>query len=85
MNKWQAGGNVTIRSAREDADDQTKTEDPQYSFLPEGSRLRALIAEFPAQRQLPQMTPKDITKIAFNMFDQMFASNSKEQFDEFYA
>ena len=84
LNKWQAG-NVTIRSAREDADDQTKTEDPQYSFLPEGSRLRALIAEFPAQRQLPQMTPKDITQIAFNMFDQMFACNSKEPFDEFYA
>ena len=85
LSKQQAGGIVTVKTSAREDDDQGKTEDPQYTFLPEGSKLRALIAEFPAQRQLPQMTPKDITQVAFNMFDQMFATHSKLPFDEFYA
>ena len=84
ISKQQAGGTITIRSAR-DTEEEVKPEDPQYAYLQEGSKLRLLLAEYPAQRHLPQMPAKDITSTSFNLFEQMFNTHSNLPLDEFYA
>ncbi|EAY01251.1 hypothetical protein TVAG_027190 [Trichomonas vaginalis G3] len=86
ISKQQNGGTITTRSDHNDGNEEdANEEDQQYSTLADGSKLKQLLIEFPSQRQLQQMSTKDITSVSFNLFETMYNANTDMALDDFYA
>lgn len=72
-------GNTTVEGA------SSHEPGPEVDLV-EDSQLKHLLIEFPKQKDNPNLPLKEITKIVFNLFDQLFINQSSFcSLDDFYA